>query len=203
MKNDTKNSIVEILVTEKIEKAIKKVLKLYDKYLPKDGKFDNYIISNIGYRLPIANGCYIEMSNDITDIMVNNIILYVENIPYIKYRYKGIANTISNLGNGIIAGATLGIAGKAQAHIITKVPEMLTSRYLKNVAAGIKNALPNIEKHLKASSKNIAVFYAEIKNKGIKYTFSDYKKSDDIKAKCQQNRVKLGIEIYSGLHNDI
>lgn len=203
MKNIAKNSIVESFATGKIEKAIKKVLKLYDKYFPKDGKFDNYILSNIGYRLPIADGCYLEMSNDITDIIANNITLYVENVPYIRYKYKGIGNTISSLSNAVISSATLGIAGEAQAHIITKIPEMLTSQYLKNVAEGIKNALPNIENHLKVSSKRIALFHDEMKSKNIKYSFSEYKKSDTIKEQCRQNRIKLCIELPYRLHTNI
>ena len=130
-KNDkkmSKNKMFQMFQLKETAKLLEEVYKLYYKYLPRSNVYDNYIISNIGYMLPISSNFYLEVPpKNLTNLIKRTFTLYYKGIPYIILNADSLVNVVESAASA----ATFGMIGETPIHLATKVPEMLTEGFYK------------------------------------------------------------------------
>ena len=184
----SKNTLVQEVQIRKLVSACNKAIAVYNKNILVDGFDSNYLLSNIGYKLPINHRLYFDIFQTNIAKAGGTVKLVYKEVPILEM--KTGANGLLFLAKSFL---TIGLS-KSTNTLCSPMPEMRTKSFCNNITQEILESLPLLKEIIQKNNEEITQFIIEMKNKKFKQKYDDCKKDEDVIKFCNDNIKRIGLD---------
>lgn len=184
----SKNTLVQEVQIRKLVSACNKAIAVYNNNILVDGFDSNYLLSNIGYKLPINHRLYFDIFQTNVVKAGGTVKLIYNDVPILEM--KTGANGLLFLAKSFL---TIGLS-KSTNTLCSPIPEMRTKSFCNTITEEILESLPRLKDVIAMNIEEISQFITEMKNRKIKQKYDDCKKDESVIDFCNDNIKRIGLD---------